>query len=333
MVMATYSRTMTMRAEEGGMHRYIKGDVKKSVIVAGRLVVEDHNTDTATLLRTAREEWDARHPLGPPGYRMRDWTCGSDSGEADGDPPVATYCILCGPRPAEPRSEQELAAMRWREPKAEPPQMLLHPQHMRDLKQPVATEWRLLNQKRQGDGKVGCNLVDCRGHKCPLDRAALGTDVYCGARGARDLDGHAWQHRWPSGKVGEGAPEFRRVEQADPALVGRKTLVAWTEVDGEIVRLPQPSAPPAHVHLRELAIDHPRAANGEGSLSHCQRCHEELPHSVVVAIASGRLDCPSCGWHAGRCEHCRGLLTKRWDSQHGRVVLRCQDCEGAESCD
>jgi predicted RNA-binding Zn-ribbon protein involved in translation (DUF1610 family) len=198
----------------------------------------------------------------------------------------------------------------------------------------------------------------------------------CYTRKYRDLDGHAWEHRWPSGKVGVGEPEFRRVEQSERELIGRSQVLAWGETNGEIVKfrrveqaadlkhiqntirmhlnleeidrhigdfkawalgnLPTYAefAPPAHVHLRELlerdSIFLHRRLVREGEASPCPHCGTGLPDAVADAIALGTLDCPSCGWHAGRCEHCHGLLTKRWDSQCGRMVLRCQDCEGVD---
>jgi len=263
------------------MHRYIKGDVLTGDGTTGHVKYCDGNLPGAILLRTAREEWSRWHNIAV----AEDGGCAVWSVRCDRHfvvtlcDPDNLQCNFCGPRPAEPRSAEELAAMRWREPA-------------------LANGGAIMATK-----PLPFTREDIAPTEQPVATSSM--ELTCNSLTTDDM---------------RKAIAAIRAEAAAPPV--RK--VYW---DPARMRVP---APPAHVHLRELAIDHPRAANGEGSLSHCQRCHEELPHSVVVAIASGTLDCPSCGWHAGRCEHCHGLLTKRWDSQHGRVVLRCQDCEGVD---
>ncbi len=42
-------------------------------------------------------------------------------------------------------------------------------------------------------------------------------------------------------------------------------------------------------------------------------------------------DCPSCGWHSGRCEHCNTKLVNsyvRGERDHGK--RHCPNCEGVD---
>jgi hypothetical protein len=155
--------------------------------------------------------------------------------------------------------------------------------------QPVATEWvdtqNVLNSHHRN-----CDYVRCA--ECPRNNDM--TD--CSSRGH-------YEHRWPSGVVGEGKPEFR-VKPDQPAIADAK--------------FPH--------ELRRIKIAYISAATvTEGGGAPCPHCQTLLPASLVTQIAAGDVDCPSCGWRKGRCRYCCGLIVPQY-----RGKPRCQDCHNEQ---
>lgn len=227
------------------------------------------------LLRTAREEWDAKHA----GAAL----CGGMRNITGGVWPDVLACTVCGPRPTDPRDPEEIAALKAG--KAAAPE-------------PVATEWAPVHP---GEGRGNC-LVNAGGwvcNYCPASSTNNNGESLCFSIGPR------YEHRWPSGIVGKGEPEFRRVAtEPAPAVV-------------------------EHVHLRELA----KAGHdiGETDAGECPHCEAVLPGDLCDLIRSGTHDCPSCGWHSGRCGHCHEMLVGDYrigERDHGRT--HCPRCQGVD---
>ena len=159
---------------------------------------------------------------------------------------------------------------------------------------PTPTEWVELGDEHNGgaDGAT-CFGVSCSRHSCPM--YANGNSD-CGA-----VDGTLYQHRWPSGTVGEGAPEFRIAPSGDDGATD------WS------------STPQDYGCLR------PRDPRGMDEKCDSSRmvecCGASLPYHLGCAIGRGDTPCPSCGHDIRRCRYCRGLLVPQYGG-----APRCQDC-------
>jgi len=208
---------------------------------------------------------------------------------------------------------------------------------------PTPTEWVELGDEHNGgaDGAT-CFGVSCSRHSCPM--YANGNSD-CGA-----VDGTLYQHRWPSGTVGEGAPEFRVVPQVMiPSLNikpdvynrdGADLEIAYIEdkvthstgatVDDAVVRraiaLMRGKRPTRQHVFGSCHID-PCNGNDEneddGAYMAC--CHAQVPVKAYLAADAGQAACPSCGHDKRRCRYCRGLLVPQYGG-----APRCQDCHNTQ---
>jgi len=106
----------------GNMHRYLRGDIFRDANGLERVAGSVIESPRAWLLRTAREEWDGAHGLtirrrDSLAHEKFDVYCENDLPARNGTwiyEPHPWVCSVCGPRPAEPRSAEEIEAMRWR---------------------------------------------------------------------------------------------------------------------------------------------------------------------------------------------------------------------------
>jgi len=116
---------------------------------------------------------------------------------------------------------------------------------------------------------------------------------------------------WPGGSSTPNRAEFRYVKPEPEKPFEFKS-------QRERLKKAEPEKP-----KKRRPLPRPEGEMGEGE---CFHCNVIIPRELDLQIRAGTRDCPSCGWKAGRCRYCKGLLVQTWNSQVGKLEERCQDC-------